>query len=110
RRDVAVPVLRAETEADLTSFGSFAARQPDDDRIRTWEVAGTAHDDVYGLGPGPNDAGKGALDTTYLPPQTSVFGVINCNAPINAGPQHYVASAALATLNRWIRNGRAHGP
>ncbi len=109
RTDLDVPVLIFETETDLTSLGYFAARQPDTDRIRLWEVAGTAHDDAYGLAVGPDDAGNGAIDTTYLPPQTSVFGVITCNQPINAGPQHYVASAAVVRLNRWVRTGRAHG-
>jgi hypothetical protein len=94
------------------SFDDFGHRFAcnNSDHIRLWEVAGTSHDDAYGLVVGPNDAGKGALDTTYLPPQTSVFGVITCDKPINAGPQHYVASAAIARLNRWVRNGRARGP
>jgi hypothetical protein len=109
RTDVDVPVLIFETETDLTMLGYFSARQPDTDRIRLWEVAGTAHDDAYGLGVGPSDAGNGAIDTTYLPPQTSVFGVITCDEPINAGPQHYVENAALVRLNRWVRTGRAHG-
>ena len=109
RTDVDVPVLIFETETDLTMLGYFSARQPDTDRIRLWEVAGTAHDDAYGLGVGPGDAGTGAIDTTYLPPQTSIFGVITCDEPINAGPQHYVENAALVRLNRWVRTGRAHG-
>lgn len=109
RGDVDVPVLMFETETDLIGLGYSVARQPDLGNIRTWEVAGTAHDDAYGLNAGPNDAGKAALDTTYLPPQTSVFGVINCAKPINQGPQHYVLSAALRRLNRWVRAGRVRG-
>ena len=109
RGDIDVPVLIFETETDLISLGYFAARQPDVGNIRLWEVAGTAHDDVYGLSVGPNDPGKAALDTTYLPPLTSIFGVITCSAPINAGPQHYVLNAALRRLNRWVRTGRVRG-
>jgi len=109
REDIDVPVLIFETETDLTSLGYFAARQRDTDHIRLWEVAGTAHDDAYGLSVGPDDAGNGAIDTTYLPPQTSIFGIITCDSPINAGPQHYVASAALIRLHRWTRVGRARG-
>jgi hypothetical protein len=109
RGDVDVPVLIFETETDLISLGYFAARQPDLGNIRTWEVAGTAHDDAYGLNVGPNDPGRAALDTTYLPPQTSIFGVITCARPINQGPQHYVLNAALRRLNRWVRRGKVSG-
>ena len=109
RGDVDVPVLIFETETDLIGLGYFVARQPDVNNIRTWEVAGTAHDDAYGLNVGPNDAGKAAMDTTYLPPQTSIFGVIQCAKPINQGPQHYVLSAAVRRLNRWVRAGRVSG-
>ena len=109
RTDVDVPVLIFETETDLITLGYFAARQPDAGNVRLWEVAGTAHDDAYGLSVGPDDAGKGALDTTYLPPLTSIFGVITCDKPINAGPQHYVLNAALRRLDQWVRRGRVRG-
>jgi len=109
RTDIDVPVLTLETETDLITLGFFPARQPDDRHVRLWEIAGTAHDDVYGLAAGPDDPGPAALDTTYLPPVTSIFGVITCSGPINAGPQHYVTSAALWRLNRWARTGQAHG-
>jgi hypothetical protein len=115
RSDTDVPVLMFETETDLVvqnpGFpGYFPARQPDAGNIRAWEVAGTAHDDAYGLSVGPNDAGKGALDTTYLPPVTSIFGIFSCGSAINAGPQHYVLSSAVAHLDKWVRTGRVRGP
>lgn len=109
RDDIDVPVLTFETETDLIGLGFAPARQPDAGNNRLWEVAGTAHDDAYGLQVGPNDIGPGAFDTTYLPPVTSIFGIINCGAPINAGPQHYVLSAAIKRLNRWVRAGRVRG-
>jgi hypothetical protein len=110
RDDLRVPVLVFETETDLITLGYFPARQPDGPRVRLWEVAGTSHYDAYGLIVGPDDPGPGAMDTTYLPPMTSAFGgVISCDLPVNAGPQHYVLSAALWRLDRWVRTGRAHG-
>jgi len=109
RDDVDVPVLIFETETDLVALGFFSARQPDGGNVRVWEVAGTAHDDTYGLSAGPGDKGKGALDTTYLAPVTSIFGVIMCDKPINTGPQHYVLSAALRRLDQWVRKGRVRG-
>jgi hypothetical protein len=110
RTDVDVPVLIFETETDLITLGFLPARQPDTRRIRLWEVAGTSHYDAYGLVVGPDDRGPAAIDTTYLPPMTSAFGgIISCALPINAGPQHYVLSAALSRLHRWARAGRAQG-
>jgi hypothetical protein len=58
---------------------------------------------------GPGDAGRAAADTTHLPPVTSIFGIFTCDKPINAGPQHYVLSAALWHLDRWARTGSVRG-
>jgi hypothetical protein len=108
REDVGVPVLTFETETDLIALGFFAARQPDSKWVRLWEVAGTAHGDVYQLVVGPDDAGRVAADVTHYPPTSSVAGgVITCGSPVNAGQQQYVLSAALARLDRWVRTGRA---
>ncbi|HKA29613.1 MAG TPA: alpha/beta hydrolase domain-containing protein [Candidatus Binatia bacterium] len=109
RDDLGEPVLIFETETDLITLGYLAARQPDGGNVRTWEVAGTAHDDAYGLAVGPDDPGPAALDTTYLPPVTSIFGVFTCAKPVNAGPQHYVLSAAVDRLTTWVRKGRIRG-
>ena len=51
RDDQQAPVLNLQTEGDVTGIlGSYAARQPDHDRFRLWEVAGTAHFDQHLLG------------------------------------------------------------
>lgn len=87
RTDLDVPVLVFETETDVGPLLRFAlARQPDTDRLRIWEVAGTAHADAYLVG-------------------TAEFGM--CEGRINDGPQHYVAKAALDALLRWIEEGEA---
>jgi Alpha/beta hydrolase domain len=108
RADVDVPVLTFETETDVVAIGFFAARQPDGTNIRTWEVAGTAHGDTYMTTVvGRTDGGPAAADTTHLPPVYSILdGSVACDLPINAGPQHYVLSAALRRLERWVRTGR----
>lgn len=107
RDDVDVPVLTFQTETDVVAIGFFAARQPDGPKIRTWEVAGTAHGDTYLTVVGRMDRGPAAADTTHLPPVDSIFdGTFTCDLPINAGPQHYVLSAALRQLVRWVRSGR----
>ena len=49
RTDLDVRVLQFETETELAS-GFLVARQPDTRNLRTWELAGAAHYDFYGLG------------------------------------------------------------
>ena len=51
RDDQPAPVFDLQTEGDVTGIlGSSVARQPDHDRFRLWEVAGTAHFDQHLLG------------------------------------------------------------
>ena len=84
RDDLDVPVFVFETETDVGPLLRYAmARQPDTDRIRTWEVAGTAHADAHLVG--------------------RDFAL--CPGGINDGPQHYVAKAAVAALLAWITDG-----
>jgi hypothetical protein len=86
RDDLDVPVLTLESETDVVGILDYLpARQPDSDRFRLWEVAGTAHADRYLLGPLADQLG--------------------CPAPVNDGPQHLVAKAALRALDTWVRDG-----
>jgi hypothetical protein len=88
RTDGDAPVLVLESETDVLGFlGYFAARQPDSERFRLWEVAGAAHADAFLLGP--------------------AAGLFDCGGPINAGPMHFVVKAALRSLDRWVRTGEA---
>ena len=87
REDLDVPVMNVQAENDVTGvLDSLAVRQPDTDTYRLWEVAGTAHADSRMLGP-------------------AVAAGLDCGAPINDGPQHFVVKAALASLERWLRTG-----
>ena len=85
RTDLDVDVFMFETQTDLIELGYAAARQPDTDRIRTWEVAGTAHADAYLVG--------------------AAVGFLGCTTPINDGPQHVVAEAAFFAFTRWVVDG-----
>ena len=88
RTDLDEPVLVLQTEGDMVSvIGYFPARQPDTERVRTWEVAGAAHADAYLVGAGAD-----------------AFG---CATPVNKGPTHFVAKAALRHLDAWARGGKA---
>ena len=86
REDGRAPVLVVEMEGDLLGvIGYYAARQPDSERVRTWEVAGAAHADAWFLG-----ANVERFD---------------CGGPINDGPQRFVVRSALRHLDEWVRGG-----
>jgi hypothetical protein len=88
RTDQDTPILDIQTETDVASvLDSYAARQPDSDRFRLWEVAGTAHADAHLVGPNAS--------------------AIHCGVPINNGPMHIVAKAALRALTTWLTTGDA---
>ncbi len=88
RADLDVPVLTLESETDVVGILNYLpARQADSDTFRLWEVAGTAHADRYLLGPFADSLG--------------------CPAPVNDGPQHLVAKAALRALDTWVRGADA---
>lgn len=102
RTDLDIPVLQVQSEADLYDLWpgdatrAFPpARQPDTDRIRTWEIAGAAHSDRHML--------------EYLAAQGSQFegfpdlSVVFPTA--NDGPQTYVMRAALRALRDWVVDG-----
>jgi hypothetical protein len=88
RTDEDAPVLDIQTETDVASIlNSYAARQPDNEHFRLWEVPGTAHADAHLLG--------------------ATAKYIDCGVPINNGPMHVVAKAALHALVRWVTTGDA---
>lgn len=107
REDVRVPVLTFQTDTDLLILGWVPDRQPDSDNIVLWEVAGTAHGDVYSisLGVGPQDVGDNPDIAAVVEVASPIPGILDCSAPINSGPQHYVMNAAIHALIRWAGGG-----
>jgi hypothetical protein len=88
RTDQDAPIMDIQTETDVASIlNSYAARQPDTDRFRLWEVAGTAHADKHLVGASASS--------------------IDCGVPINNGAMHIVAKAALRALTTWLTSGKA---
>jgi len=92
RTDLDEPVLQFETETDLFGLNFFAARQPDTDRIATWEVAGTAHADDSLVEYGRRSFGTG-------------FDLTATCGPPNTGPQQEVLRAAFMALDEWVVDG-----
>lgn len=106
REDLDVPVLVFQTE---TETAALQARQDDSDTYRLWEVAGTAHFDMYGLAVGAADTGDEAGTVAWFDamraPSTNPVSVLTCALPVNAGPQTFVLRAAVAALDEWVRTG-----
>lgn len=119
RDDLRAPVITVITETDLVGCGPHNvpggapisgfvhARQPDHDRLRIWEIAGTAHADTYVFNVSAIDSGAATpaqLAAAFMP-TTSLFGS-TVDKPFNSAPQHhYVVEGALAGLDRWVRTG-----
>lgn len=97
RTDASDPVIVVQTETDLFRLGSFAARQPDTDGLRTWEIAGTAHADQSTLDYGIESGRQ--WDTTTELDFTAQCGVIN------DGPQGPVVRRAVEALTSWVASG-----
>ena len=97
RTDLDIPVLMVETETDFNVLGFLPARQADTDRVRTWEVAGTAHADQstldYGIASGSRWSEAGGDVASSLSQQ--------CGTP-NDGPMAPVARAGLAAVRAWM--------
>jgi len=88
RGDLDAPVMMLQSEGDIPGpLNSLAARQPDSDTYRLWEVAGTAHADARLVG--------------------ESAALIECGVEINDAPFHVVAKAALRALDGWARTGEA---
>ena len=85
RTDLKVPVFMSETQTDLIQLGYAPAQQPNTDKIRTWEIAGTSHADAYFVG--------------------AAASILGCTTPVNSGPQHNVVQAAFTAFDKWVDNG-----
>jgi hypothetical protein len=112
RPDLRVPLVTIITETDLFGGprqGYYIARQPDNQRLRVWEIARTAHADNYTIQVAPIDTGSAALTdivAAYAP--TNVLMGRQLDHCINFAPQHhYVLQAALSQLCHWVRTGQA---
>lgn len=89
-------VFKINAETDLWAMRQLQWRQPDSDRLRTWEVAGASHADEYYM------AHLGEL-------QARDFGAtltISCDEPAKSRiPFRYALHAAYDHLVAWITRG-----
>jgi hypothetical protein len=110
RYDLRVPLITIITETDLfgaVRHGYYFARQPDNQRLRVWEIPGAAHADNYTIQVAPIDTGATPLEdivAAYAP--TNILMGQQLGHYINFAPQHhYVVQAAIAALRTWVRTG-----
>jgi hypothetical protein len=107
RTDLGVPTLMLQTETDLFILGSYPDNQDDSANFRLWEVAGTAHADLYTFLDSRLDLGTDPKIAAVVENASPIPGIIECTLPVNAGPQHFVVNAAFRALNNWIVDGTA---
>jgi hypothetical protein len=94
RTDLSTPVLQFEAESDVSNLLFALARQPDTDKVRTWEIAGASH----------IDARLAAYADAVL---AADIGRVPLNCPsANALPTFRAAKAALRAMNDWVRTGK----
>lgn len=94
RVDLEPKVIKVDTENDVLFLGELAARQPDSDRLRIYEVAGTSH---VGYSD-PNLRGE-LLVRDQLP----IADTSACARPaLSRIPTSHVVNAAFDHLVRWI--------
>ncbi len=107
RDDIDAYVLQFLTESEifLPLGPAFAARQPDNDHLRTWEVAGTAHMDQFlmsNVGDASQEGGLPGCGTGGLLP-----GCGRSGGSINSGPSHIVVKAGIRAMHLWLKEGTA---
>lgn len=121
-RDDLVPIIAFQAEADVAN-SALLSRQPEtsDGNYRLWEVPGTGHFDHYGLNLGPVDLGDGQGEIDNLaemqdpstepsPPGLPFPGLFQCREGINTGPMHWVFTAAVHWIERWVKSKGRRSP
>lgn len=97
RTDLDTKVFKIDTENDVLLLGEAAARQPDSDRLHTWEVAGTSHVSFIGF---PSRQEVTRRDGLPVPDAST------CNRPaLSRVPTYKVLNAAYEHLVRWMVDG-----
>ncbi len=111
RDDLDQPVMMVQTDTDLflsageiTAGTSYDSRQDDSATFRLWEVAGTAHADLYSF-EGSADQGNDPYYAQVIEKLYPYPFLFDCPDPVNTGPKHFVAKAAIHALDQWIRQG-----
>jgi hypothetical protein len=103
RTDNTTPVIQLQAEGDLYELLFLYARQPDNNYLRTWEMAGAAHIDLH---EGIYEVTVAYRDLGWVPPVCD-FGVPSDfgGGLANSMPNYRIEDAAWAALNTWVNTG-----
>jgi hypothetical protein len=110
RTDNTAPFIQINTQGDIVELDAAAARQPDNNYLRTWELPGAAHIDVHEA---TYELETIARDQPTVPIPRCVFGtpIEGTGTPldginqVNNMPLFEVEDAAMAALQKWVVNG-----
>jgi len=117
RTDSTAPFIQLNTQGDIEELDAAAARQPDNNYLRTWELPGASHIDAH----------EAAYETETIAHEEPSVGVPSCvfGTPIEGTgtpldghnqtdnmPLFEVEDAAIAALQNWVSKGvqPAHSP
>jgi hypothetical protein len=121
RTDLKIKVWKLNSETDVT-LGQGAARQPDTDNFRTWEVAGDSHVDTqfiasraklrerdgFPVAAGFTPGLRGGTSAPAAPAAPLGAGANPCELPTYSDvPFWHVMAAALDHLVIWVKDGKA---
>jgi hypothetical protein len=95
RSDTNVPIFLLQSEMDVAVQGG-TSKQVDSNKVRHWEVAGSAHADQYLL---DNIGLVSGREVGWAPPV--------CGSPYNAMPFYEAEIAAFNHLKNWMTTGIA---
>jgi hypothetical protein len=103
RTDNTAPFIQVNTEGDIEELGAALVRQPDNNYLRTWELAGASHIDLH------EGLYEGATIQREVPTLTApkcLFGVPfnGATLPDNMGV-YELEDAALNALDKWLVYG-----
>lgn len=100
RTDLKIPIIKVLSQTELTNSSprQLPALQPDTDKFHTWQIAGAAHSDAYGISAWAQlinrDRGGNIGDKCTLPSRSRV-------------PSRYVYNSAIDKLEKYIDTGAA---
>ncbi|AEG43830.1 alpha/beta hydrolase domain-containing protein [Isoptericola variabilis] len=105
RDDLDTPVFKLNSETDVAiNLLGAAERQPDTDRLRTWEVAGASHGDWKLI----TDYGRLRLRDVGSAPGGYPGTPQTCEQPSGSRvPQHMVQATVYDHVAAWVADGTA---
>jgi hypothetical protein len=117
RTDNTAPFIQLNTQGDIEELDAAAARQPDNNDLRTWEVPGASHIDAHEAA---YETETIAHEEPNVEAPSCVFGtpIEGTGTPLDGHnqtdnmPLFEVEDAALAAVQNWVTKGLqpAHSP